>query len=225
MKIAILGTGVVGRAQALRLSGLGHNVVIGTQDVHKTIANTDKDYMGNPPMSEFLRANPNLKLGTLAEAAALGDLIINCLRGDRSVNALKALAKEVSGKILIDVSNPLDFSHGMPASLTVCNTNSLGEQIQAVLPNTKVVKAFNAVNAAIQVDPTSLAGGDHDLYICGNDAEAKAKVEQIARSYGWKNIIDLGDISNSRGVEMLLPMWMRLMGALKTPIFNFKVVK
>lgn len=216
---------MVGRAHAAKLAELGHEVVMGTQDVQKTLASVEKDAMGNPPFSEWHKEHKNIKLAPLAEAALVGEIIFDALKGEIALSVLKSLAKELDGKVLVDIANPLDFSKGMPPFLSVCNTDSLGEQIQSALPKTKVVKAFNTLNAYLQVDPKQLSSGDHDLFICGNDADAKAKVTEIAKSYGWQNIIDVGDITCARGTEMLLPIWLRLWGALKTPMFNFKIVK
>lgn len=225
MKFGILGTGMVGRAHAAKLVSLGHEVSIGTHDIEKTLAKTETDAMGNPPYGEWQKANPQVRLVTFKEAASEGEIIINALKGEVVLDELKKLDEELEGKILIDITNPLDFSKGMPPSLFISNTDSLGEQIQKLLPKTKVVKAFNTTNAFVQTDPQTLAAGDHHLFICGNDADAKAKVIEIAKSYGWNEIIDVGDISTARGTEMLLPIWVRLWGALQTPMFNFKIVK
>jgi hypothetical protein len=132
----------------------------------------------------------------------------------------------LNGKVLIDIANPLDFSQGMPPTLTVCNTDSLGEQIQRAYPNVKVVKTLNTVNAFLMVNPGQLANADHTMFVCGNDAAAKAQVTEWLKGwFGWKDVIDLGDITNARGTEMLLPIWVRLWGALQSPMFNFKIVK
>lgn len=216
---------MVGRAHAARLVELGHTVVMGTRDVQKTLANTKPDEMGNPPFAAWHKDHANVQLATLAEAAEQGSIVFNVLRGDVAVEALKRLESHLRGKVLVDVANPLDFSKGMPPSLFVCNTDSLGEQIQRALPDTKVVKAFNTTNALLQVNPQQLAGGDHHLFVSGNNANAKATVSELARSYGWKHIIDLGDITTARGMEMMLPMWLRLWGSLQTPMFNYKIVK
>jgi predicted dinucleotide-binding enzyme len=130
----------------------------------------------------------------------------------------------LAGKVLVDVGNPLDFSHGMPPTLSVCNSDSLGEQIQREFPDAKVVKALNTMNAAVMVNP-SIVPGDHDVFVCGNDSDAKAKVSDLLRSFGWRTIVDLGDISAARGAEMVLPIWLRLMGALKTATFNFHIAR
>jgi hypothetical protein len=142
-----------------------------------------------------------------------------------TLEALKLAGEAIfDGKVLIDVSNPLDFSRGMPPFLTACNTDSLGEQIQRALPRARVVKTLNTTTASVMVDPAKVAGGDHDLFVSGNDADAKARVtELLKRWFGWRSVIDLGDITSARGAEMILPIWVRLWGALGTPMFNFKI--
>jgi predicted dinucleotide-binding enzyme len=225
MNITILGTGVVGRTHAKKLVELGHIVYMGTQDPIKTMKQDKQDAMGNPPFPIWHKENQAVQLQTFSEAASKGDIIFEALHGEIAVEVLKSLEKELDGKILVDISNPLDFSKGFPPTLFVENTDSLGERIQNALPKTKIVKTFNTLTAALQVEPNLLAGADHNLFISGNDIDAKKKVMEIQKSYGWKNIIDLGDITTSRGTEMLMPFWLRLMSALKTPMFNYKIVQ
>lgn len=225
MKIAVLGTGMVGRSHAKKLTSLGHEVVVGTHDIEKTLAQDKPDSMGNPSFSVWYKDHENIKLVTFAAAAEFGEIVVNALKGDASIEILTSVKDSLSGKILIDISNPLDFSKGFPPSLSVCNTDSLGEQIQAALPETKIVKTCNTTAAPIQVNPQIVANADHHMFVCGNDADAKVKVTEILKSYGWVNIIDMGDITNARGTEMLLPIWTRLFGVLKTPMFNFKIVQ
>ena len=215
MKIGILGTGIVGKTIGTKLVQLGHNVKMGSRT-----ANNEK-------ASEWVKASgANASQGTFAEAAAFGELLFNCTSGMVSLEALKiAGASNMNGKILIDISNPLDFSKGMPPTLSVCNSDSLGEQIQRAYPQVKVVKTLNTLNCNIMVNP-SLVPGSHDIFVSGNDAGAKANVIDILKSwFGWKTVIDLGDITTARGTEMLLPIWIRLMGAFQTPNFNFKIVR
>jgi hypothetical protein len=215
MKIGILGTGIVGKTIGTKLVQLGHDVKMGSRT-----ANNEK-------ASEWVKASgANASQGTFAEAAAFGELLFNCTSGMVSLEALKiAGASNMNGKILIDISNPLDFSKGMPPTLSVCNSDSLGEQIQRAYPRVKVVKTLNTLNCNIMVNP-SLVPGSHDIFVSGNDAGAKAKVIDILKSwFGWKTVIDLGDITTARGTEMLLPIWIRLMGAFQTPNFNFKIVR
>jgi 8-hydroxy-5-deazaflavin:NADPH oxidoreductase len=226
MKIAIFGTGTVGQTLADKLAGKGHDVMIGTRDPAATRARTEKDSWGNPPISAWLTAHPGVKLGTFAEAGAHGELAFNALAGHATLAALGSAQASLADKILVDISNPLDFSKGMPPSLFIANTDSLGEQVQKALPKTKVVKALNTVNAYLMVDPGQLAGGDHSLMICGDDAGAKTSVTGLLREqFGWKDIVDLGDITNARGTEMYLALWVRLWGALKTPTFSVRVVR
>lgn len=223
MTIGILGTGMVGRAHAARLLALGHTVHIGTQDPEKTLAVAEPDHMGNPPFAEWHKDYSAVSLVPFMEAAE-AEVVLNALKGEVVLDVLATLSDALSGKILVDISNPLDFSKGMPPSLFISNTDSLGERVQALLSESHVVKAFNTTNAMLQVDPKQLAEADHHLFICGNDADAKDKVTALAQEYGWTNIVDLGDITNARGTEMLLPIWVRLWGTLQTPMFNFKIV-
>ena len=164
--------------------------------------------------------------GTFAEAAAFGEILFNCTSGAGAIPALESAGIEnIGNKLIIDISNPLDFSNGFPPSLTVTNTDSLGEQIQRAFPNAKIVKALNTVNASLMVNPSSLPG-QHDLFICGNDESAKAKALEILTSwFGWKIVHDLGDITNARATEGLLPLWVRLYGHFKSPNFNFHITR
>ena len=225
MKIAVLGTGVVGRAHAAKLAELDHEVFMGTQDIEKTLARTKPDEMGNQPFNVWHKENSKVKLATFVDAAKHGEIIFEAIKGEMAVEVLKTLEKHLNNKILIDISNPLDFSKGMPPSLFICNTDSLGEQIQYALPKVKVVKTLNTMNAYLQVDPQQLANGDHHIFVSGNDLESKKEVTKILKEwYGWKHVIDLGDITTSRGAEMFLPIWVRLWVALKNPMFNLKIV-
>jgi predicted dinucleotide-binding enzyme len=226
MKIGVLGTGPVGQTIAARLSELGHGVVVGTRDPAATLARTERDVFGNPPFKAWRENHPNVELGTLAHAAAHGEVVVNATQGAGSLDALKAAGENnLAGKVLLDIANPLDFSKGMPPSLTVCNTDSLGEQIQRVFPRTKVVKALNTMNAYLMVGPRQLAEGAHTVFVSGNDAAAKQTVTELLRSFGWQDIFDLGDITTARGTEMILPIWVRIFGATKNPMFQFKLVR
>lgn len=227
MKIAVFGTGIVGQVIANRLAGLKHTVVIGTRDVAKTLARNEKDAYGNPSFAEWYKQNQsNIGLETFAKAAAASGIIINCTMGQGSVDALKQAGSEnLKGKTLLDISNPLDFSKGMPPTLSPGNTDSLGELIQRTFPEAKVVKTLNTMNCFLMVNPAALAG-DHNVFVSGNDPDAKHVTKEILKSFGWKDstIIDLGDITTARGTEQLLPIWIRLYGTLKNPMFNFKIV-
>jgi len=168
-----------------------------------------------------------VKVGTFEETARHAEVILSATSGAAALEPLTlAGALNLRGKILVDISNPLDFSKGMPPTLTVCNTDSLGEQIQRAFPEAKVVKTLNTMNAFMMVNPGQLAGGDHTIFVCGNDAGARVAVTGYLKDwFGWKDVIDLGDISASRGMEMILPIWVRLFGLLRTPVFNFKIVR
>jgi hypothetical protein len=226
MNIGVLGTGSVGQIIGAKLAERGHEVMIGTRDVAQTLARTEPDFMGNPPFRVWHEGHPQVKLGTFAQAAAHGAILINATAGMGSLDALKlAGANNLNGKVLMDISNPLDFSSGMPPTLSVCNTDSLGEQIQREFPAVKVVKTLNTMNANLMVNP-ALLSASHDIFVSGNDAAAKARVSAFLRDeFGWQSVIDLGDITSARSVEMLVTIWLRLFGALQTPLFNFKVVK
>jgi 8-hydroxy-5-deazaflavin:NADPH oxidoreductase len=224
MKIAVLGTGGVGKAFAKRLTELNHEIIVGTRDVAKTL---EKE--GEAGFKHFQSQNPNVKLATFADAAAFAEIIINVSKGENTVDVIKAAgATNLKEKILIDISNPLDFSNGMPPSLIpeYSNTNSLGEEIQRLCPDTKVVKTLNTMWNGLMINPTQLANGDHINYICGNDESAKKKVISLLNEFGWKNesILDLGDITSARATEATLPIWLRIYGAKKTGAFNFRIV-
>ena len=226
MKISILGTGTVGRTLASGAAGLGHEVAVGTRDPDVTLARTESDRMGNPPYSVWQAEHPDIELLALPDAAARGELLVNASSGGASLELLAAAGEDnLAGKVLIDVANPLDFSAGFPPTLSVKDTDSLAEQLQRAFPRTRVVKTLNTLNAALMVEPGALAGGDHSVFLSGDDPAAKETVAELLRGFGWRDIIDLGDLSSARGAEMLLPIWVRLMGVLGTPAFNFKIVR
>ncbi len=214
MKIGILGTGMVGATLGAKLIQLRHDVKMGSRAANNAKAT---DWVN----SHGAKATQ----GTFADAATFGEIIFNCTHGMASLDALKmAGAQNMKGKILIEVANALDFSKGMPPTLGVCNTISLGEQIQNAYPEVRVVKTLNTTNCNLMVNP-SLVPGDHDVFVCGNNTEAKEKVtDLLKKGFGWKSVIDLGDISGARGTEMMMPIWLRLMGVFKGPNFNFKIV-
>ncbi|MGD1846883.1 MAG: NADPH-dependent F420 reductase [Salibacteraceae bacterium] len=225
MKVTILGTGIVGRTIAAKMKHLGHEVTIGTRNVENTLNKAEKDGYGNPPFSEWHQSNQGIKLQTFKDAARNTDLIVNCTGGQSSVAVLESIGEEtLNGKTLIDVANPLDFSNGMPPSLSPVNTDSLGEQIQRRFPQLKVVKSLNTMNTFLMVNP-GMVKGDHNVFVCGNDDAAKRQVKEVLQSFGWREdlILDLGDITNARGTEMLLHIWLRLWNALGTAEFNFHI--
>lgn len=217
MKLAILGTGNVGSTIGAKLLELGHSVMMGsrTKDNEKALA--------------FVEAHPErASAGTFAEASEFGEMIFNCTAGVSSIEALNMSGSNaLENKILIDLANALDFSKGMPPSLSVVNTDSLGEQIQHAFPNTKVVKTLNTMWCGLMVNPALINGGDHQNFICGNDNAAKDEVKKLLNSFGWlpENILDLGDITKARATEMYLPLWLSIYGATSNGAFNIKLVK
>jgi predicted dinucleotide-binding enzyme len=226
MKIAVFGTGTVGRALAAAFTRLGHEVVLGTRDPGETAARATPDAMGGPPFSEWLAGHDGIRLATFPEAAGDSEVVVNATNGAASLGALAAAGEaRLAGKILVDVSNPLDFSQGMPPVLNPVNTESLGERIQRSFPAARVVKTLNTMNAGLMVNPRGLADGEHSVFVSGDDTEAKNVVTGLLAELGHRDIIDLGDITSARGAEMVLPLWLRLFGALGTPDFNFKVVR
>ncbi len=226
MHIAVLGTGMVGQTIAARLDALGHDVTIGTRSPQATLARTEPDAMGNAGFGAWAAEHPAITVATFEQAAAAAELVVNATGGGVSLEALEAAgADNLAGKVLVDIANPLDFSQGMPPTLFVKDTDSLGEQIQRAFPATKVVKTLNTMNAYLMADPKQLADGDHSVFVSGDDAGAKETVTELLTSMGHTDVIDLGDISTARGTEMILPVWLRLWGSLGTPAFNFKVVR
>jgi predicted dinucleotide-binding enzyme len=226
MKVAILGTGVVGQTIAEKLVSLGHEVMLGTRNVAETLARSNPDNFGRPPFKDWRPLHPQIKFGTNDEAAAFGEFIVNATNGMGTLASLEQAGKQnLAGKTMLDISNPLDFSKGMPPSLFVCNDDSLGEQIQRAFPETKVVKSLNTLNAFLMVAPGMLPEPT-SIFLNGNDAGAKQQVRSLLNSFGWadESIIDMGDIGTARGTEQLLPIWVRLWMATQNPMFNFKIV-
>ncbi|MBK9399607.1 MAG: NAD(P)-binding domain-containing protein [Bacteroidetes bacterium] len=217
MKTAVLGTGMVGQAIATKLIQLGHEVKMGSRSGH------------NEKATAWISNNgPAASQGTFAEAASFGEIVFNCTKGEIALEVLKQAGNEnLKGKILIDISNPLDFSKGMPPTLLIVNDNSLGEEIQKLLPDTHVVKTLNTLTANLMVNPQLVNNGDHDIFLSGNSTEAKEKVSALLQTFGWgaAHLIDLGDITTARGTEQILPVWVRLYAAMGTPMFQFKIVK
>lgn len=216
MDIGILGTGIVARTLGSALLALGHTAMLGSRSAANADALAWRDGAG-----------PGAAVGTFADAAAFGELLINATSGVGTLAALGACpAEALEGKVLVDVSNPLDFTRGFPPTLSILNDDSLGEQVQAGYPGLRVVKTFNTMSASVMVRP-SLVPGHHTVFQSGNDAAAKATVAELQVAMGWaaEDILDLGDISTARGPEMYLPLWLRMYGVVGTPNFNIHVVR
>jgi hypothetical protein len=215
MRIGVLGTGMVGSTIGTKLVGLGHEVMMGSREAG-----------GEKAQAWVGAAGAGASEGSFADAASFGELVFNCTSGIHSLAALEAAGPtNLAGKILVDVANPLDFSQGFPPSLSVSNTDSIGEQIQRAFPETRVVKALNTMNCSVMVDPAAVPG-DHAAFLCGEDADAKDQVMELLGTFGWprERILDLGGIRSARGMEMYLPLWLELMGALGTGTFNIGVL-
>jgi predicted dinucleotide-binding enzyme len=215
MKIGVLGTGMVGATIGVKLVELGHDVKMGARKAGNEKA-----------VSWDAKAGGGASEGTFADAAAFGEIVFNCTLGTAAVDAVVAAGeKNLDGKILIDTTVPLDLSRGFPPAITLRGEDSLGEQIQRAMPGTRVVKTLNTINCNVMVDPARVPG-EHDVFVSGNDADAKASVTAILRDwFGWKSVIDLGDITTARGTEGYILMWLRLYGATKTADFNIKVMR
>lgn len=211
MKIGVLGTGSAGQTLGGKFVQMGHDVMMGARSAD------------NEKVTGFAQRTGG-RAGTFADAAAFGELVFNCTRGESSLQTLSQLSAELAGKTLIDIANPLDFSHGFPPHLSVSNTDSLAEQIQRALPGTFVVKSLNTVNASVMIDPGRVPGR-HTVFVSGNDKRAKGRVSDFLRALGWQSIIDLGDITTARAAEQILPLWVRLYGVLGTEEFNIAVMK
>ena len=214
MKFGVLGTGIVGQTIGSKLVHLGHDVMMGARDA------------SNPKAVAWAKSenSPRALFGTFANAAAHGEIIFNCTLGTASLNSLRmAGADNLRDKILVDTANPLDYSNNI-WSLTVCNTDSLGEQIQREFPQTRVVKTLNTINAVVMVEPNKLSERT-DVFVSGDDAEAKKAVTKILRDgFGWISVIDLGDITTARSVEMYVLLWRNFRHVVNSYRFNIKLV-
>ena len=228
MDIGIIGSGRAAQTLATKLLELGHRVTISSRDTAKA---KDLGGWGSVPSAEdFAAAQRELgraaAAGSFADAATHGEVVMNVTFGGHSLEALEAAgAANLAGKILVDVANPLDFSRGMPPTLLFCNTESLGERIQAAFPDAHVVKSLNTTTAQMMVDPRQLTEPT-TMFVSGNDQEAKDWVrrELLERWLGWEHVIDLGDITAARAQEMWMPLWLTLMGATGTAAFNLRIV-
>jgi hypothetical protein len=216
VRFGVLGTGTVGQTIGRKLIEVGHEVMLGARQA------------GNEKAVAWAgEAGERAGEGSFADVASFGEAIVNATAGAASLDALDmAGAAALDGKVLIDIANPLVFGGAGPPTLGVCNDDSLGEQIQRAFPRARVVKALNTVNASVMVTPGALPER-HNIFVCGDDADAKRQVTELLESFGWPadDIVDLGDIAAARGTEMYLALWLRMMGATGTPQFNIRIVR
>jgi predicted dinucleotide-binding enzyme len=213
MKIAVLGTGMVGTTIGSKLVELGNEVKIGSRTRE------------NEKAVEWVNAVGELaSQGSFKDAASFGEIIFNCTAGAVSLDALAMAGTDnLDGKILIDVANPLVRGKNPSLVPSLSNATSLAEEIQKAYSKVKVIKTLNTMHCQVMVHP-SLLTGEHDVFICGNDIEAKAQVKEILNSFGWESIVDLGDLTAARATEMLSIIWVPLFGVYHSPHFNFKVM-
>jgi 8-hydroxy-5-deazaflavin:NADPH oxidoreductase len=209
MQLAILGTGAVGPALGKAFSGVGHDVVIGTRDPEQTKRREQW-------------AGVDLPLAAYEDLDA--EVFINATNGRGSLSALQAVGEALNGHVLIDAGNPLDFSQGFPPSLFVCNTDSLAEQLQREFPQARVVKMFNTMANEVMINPRGL-NNDSTIFVAGNDPAARQTATSLAADLGWTDVFDLGDLTAARGLEMYLPLWVRILAQLGRPHFNIKLVR
>ena len=226
MRIGILGTGGVGRTLAGALAGKGHEVVMGSRDAASALASSDVNQQTGATLAGWHDEHDDVRIAAFSDAAAHGEAVLHATSGTGSLAALAAAGDaNLGGKIVIDIANPLVWSE-QGASLSVMNTDSLAEQAQRQHPDARVVKALNTVTAAIMVDPSMLAGGDHTLPICGNDEAAKQQVTAwLQEWFGWRDVLDVGDLTAARATEAYLLFWLRIYEATGSPIVNTRVVR
>lgn len=223
MHIAVLGTGTVGRTLAGDLAAAGHQVVIGTRDPQATLARELPGSAGT--FGDWVTATPGVDVTDMTSAVGSGDLIVNALNGLGSLDVVTAAGPErFAGKVVIDVTNPLDFSRGFPPTLFVKDTDSLAEQVQRAAPEARVVKCLNMMAAPLMLHPERLPEPT-TVFLCGDDPSAKDAVTELLQAAGWRDIVDLGGLSAARGMEMWLALWVRAMGPLGGAMFNIKVVR
>jgi 8-hydroxy-5-deazaflavin:NADPH oxidoreductase len=212
MRIAVLGTGSVGTTLAPAFARLGHEVTFGTRDPDATRAR--EGWFSEIPLKAY------------ADCADDADLVVNATNGAGSLSALGMAGSDVlAGRVLLDVANPLDFSQGFPPTLSVKDTDSLAEEIQRAFPQSRVVKALNIVTAQVMVDPARVGDGSTTMFLAGDDADARSTVRDLLVALGWRDIVEFEELSAARGMEMWLPLWVRLMGRLGTADFNLKIVR
>ncbi|MEM9517277.1 MAG: NAD(P)-binding domain-containing protein [Actinomycetota bacterium] len=224
MKVAVLGTGMVGQALASGFARSGHDVVVGTRDPSATTERRSPDAMGAPGFGVWYETHSDIPVLRSADAAVGADVVVNATNGVNSIAALELVGDEtLDGTVVLDVANALDFST-TPPGLVPQPEPSLAETIQSRFPNARVVKSLNTMNANVMVDPGLVGDGDHTVFVCGDDPAARNTVCTLLSDLGWNDIVDLGDLSAASTVEALLPLWLRLMGVVGSPLLQFKIV-
>jgi predicted dinucleotide-binding enzyme len=226
MKIGIIGSGMVGRAFALRLSALGHDVVVGTRDVQATLKRTEPDNKGIPAWQFWAAEHPEIRLVPFPEAGRISEVIINATEGNNSLNALSQVSKDnLDGKIILDLALPLSYSPDRPPHLTYANDDSLGERLQREFPGSHIVKTFNTMTHTIMLDP-ALLPAPHTVFISGESDTAKSTITQLLEQFGWprEDIMDLGGIISSRGTEMYANLLFYIAQVTGSYDFNISVI-
>lgn len=209
MQIAILGTGAVGRTLGAAFAGLGHDVTVGTRDPAATEARDD--WPGG------------LALAAYADATAGAEVVVSAVSGTAALEVLASV--DLADTVLLDVGNPLDFSEGFPPTLTVKDTDSLAEQIQRAHPEARVVKTLNTVAHEVMVAPQRVGDGDTTIFVAGDDAGARAVARGLLEELGWRDVVEFPDLQAARGLEMWLPLWVRLMQQFGRAGFNLRIVR
>ena len=212
-RVGVLGSGEVGRRLASGFRSRGHDVMVGSRDP------------GKSELREWVSGDGvGIALGTFAQAAAFGELLVLAVLGDAAEEAIaEAGADDFSGKVVIDTMNPLDFSAGFPPKLSITGEDSLGERVQRALPDAKVVKAFNTIGNPYFVDPV-FSDGRPTMLIAGNDDDAKRTVGEVLGDFGWADPVDIGGIEGSRELEAICIAWVKIGGARGSWDHGFKLL-
>ena len=213
MRVGILGTGDVGKALGKGFIALGHDVKMGSRDAKNEKA-----------LAWARELGAKASVGTFADAASFGEIVVLATLGVANESALKLAGPEkLRGKVVIDTTNPLEFSAGVPPKLAVTGNDSGGEHVQRLLPDAHVVKAFNTVGNAFMFRP-NFPGGPPDMFFCGNNDDAKKKVAAILKDFGW-GVVDVGGIESSRYLEAMCMVW--VLSGIYTNNWNqaFKLLK
>ena len=197
MKVGILGSGSVGKVLGGGFAALGHEVMMGTREPER-----------EDVKAWSKKAGGKTSAGSFAEAAGFGEVVVLATAWSGTANAIElAEPANLAGKVVIDTTNPLDFSvPDSPPLLAIGGNDSAGERVQRWMPEARVVKAFNHVGNADMVDP-KYTDGPPTMFYCGNDDAAKKVVGKVLADFGWKDPVDLGGIESARYTEPLAMIW------------------